>query len=52
MSYALEGVHVGVINVGGPVSPEEEERNPTNIAARTWEWFERAKEHPSFEVEV
>lgn len=49
MTYAPEGVHVGVINVAGIVSPDESERNPANIAAKTWEWFETGKE---FEVVI
>lgn len=50
--YTPEGVHVGVINVAGPVSPDHELRNPTNIAKKTWEWFESARQEPSFEVEI
>ncbi|KAL2130877.1 hypothetical protein VTI74DRAFT_5831 [Chaetomium olivicolor] len=49
MTYAPEGVHIGVINVAGPVSPDEPERNPTNIAAKTWEWFDAGRE---FEVVI
>jgi NAD(P)-dependent dehydrogenase (short-subunit alcohol dehydrogenase family) len=49
MTYAPEGVHVGVINVQGPVSPEDPDRSPTIIAAKTWEWFEVGKE---FEVAI
>ncbi|KAG7285918.1 hypothetical protein NEMBOFW57_008214 [Staphylotrichum longicolle] len=44
MTYGPEGVHIGVINVAGVVSPSESERNPANIAAKTWEWFEEGKE--------
>ncbi|KAK3988823.1 hypothetical protein QBC44DRAFT_97113 [Cladorrhinum sp. PSN332] len=50
LTYTPEGVHIGVINVAGVVSPEEEVRNPKNIADKTWEWFEAAREKPSFEV--
>jgi NAD(P)-dependent dehydrogenase (short-subunit alcohol dehydrogenase family) len=49
MTYAPEGVHVGVINVQGPVSPEDPDRSPTIIAAKTWEWFQVGKE---FEVAI
>lgn len=34
LTYASQGVHLGLINVGGPVSPEDETWNPTNIAAK------------------
>lgn len=52
MAYASEGVHIGLINVGGIVSPEEHQRNPTNIALRAWDWFSRSKESPTFEVKI
>ncbi|KAK0658052.1 hypothetical protein B0T16DRAFT_503057 [Cercophora newfieldiana] len=54
LTYAPQGVHVGVINVGGPVSPDHEAWNPSNIAEKTWGWFEQAKpgngKKESFEV--
>ncbi|KAH7020757.1 uncharacterized protein B0I36DRAFT_25348 [Microdochium trichocladiopsis] len=46
------GVHIGVINVGGPVSPDSEERSPTRIAEVTWQWLDGAQAEPSFEVDV
>jgi NAD(P)-dependent dehydrogenase (short-subunit alcohol dehydrogenase family) len=49
LTYAPEGVHVGVINVAGQVSPEDPVRNPTNIAEQTWKWFEQGTE---FEVVI
>ncbi|KAK3386459.1 hypothetical protein B0H63DRAFT_467818 [Podospora didyma] len=55
LTYADQGVHVGVINVGGgPVSPVHETWNPSNIADRAWEWFDGAARSgkPSFEVEI
>ncbi|KAK4221415.1 hypothetical protein QBC38DRAFT_130263 [Podospora fimiseda] len=52
LTYAPKGVHIGVINVSGVVSPEEENRNPKNIAEKAWEWFEAARENPSFEVVI
>ncbi|KAK3356584.1 hypothetical protein B0T25DRAFT_449672 [Lasiosphaeria hispida] len=52
LTYTSEGVHVGVINVAGPVTLEDKIRNPSNIARKTWEWFEGAKWKPSFEVEI
>ncbi|KAK0658490.1 hypothetical protein QBC41DRAFT_55667 [Cercophora samala] len=52
LTYTHEGVHIGVINVAGQVSPEDQVRNPTRIAARTWEWFQGAKEKPNFEVVI
>ncbi|KAK4663763.1 uncharacterized protein QC763_503060 [Podospora pseudopauciseta] len=52
LSYTPEGVHIGVINVAGQVAPEDEVRNPTRIAAKTWEWFRGAKDKPNFEVVI
>ncbi|KAH6637259.1 hypothetical protein F5144DRAFT_210030 [Chaetomium tenue] len=49
LTYAPEGVHVGVINVAGQVFPDDPVRNPTNIAAETWKWFEQGTE---FEVVI
>ncbi|GAB1318261.1 Short-chain alcohol dehydrogenase [Madurella fahalii] len=48
-AYGPQGVHIGVVNVSGPVALEEKERNPTNIAAKTWEWFEQGN---AFEVVI
>ena len=52
MTYGSEGVHIGLINVGGPVSPEHETWNPTNIAAQAWAWFEESKVNSTFEVKI
>ncbi|KXT03266.1 hypothetical protein AC578_4755 [Pseudocercospora eumusae] len=37
-------VHIGVIKVAGPVSPDEENLNPTNIARQTVAFYERPRE--------
>jgi short-subunit dehydrogenase len=50
MVYAKQGVHVGVVNVGGPVSEGHEVWNPRNVAERAWGWFEEGK--GEFEVLV
>lgn len=42
-TFAPQGVHVGLISVGGPVAPEKKVLNPTNIAEKTWEFFENGK---------
>ncbi|KAF0327908.1 hypothetical protein GQ607_004739 [Colletotrichum asianum] len=52
MSYKSEGVHIGLINVGGQVFPDHETWNPPNIAEKAWEWFSQIKENPSFEVKI
>ncbi|KAK6072651.1 short-chain dehydrogenase reductase sdr [Seiridium cupressi] len=50
MTYASTGVHFGLVNVGGPVTPEHETLNPTNIASKAWEWFSLPREDQTFEV--
>ncbi|KAF9876885.1 short-chain dehydrogenase reductase sdr [Colletotrichum karsti] len=52
MSYENEGVYIGLINVGGPVSHDHEVWNPDNIAKKSWEWFSQIKDKPSFEVKI
>jgi hypothetical protein len=54
LTYAPQGVHVGVINIGGPVSRDHEAWNPTNIAEKAWGWFDgtKGKKGDSFEVVV
>ncbi|CAN8103843.1 unnamed protein product [Discula destructiva] len=52
MTYAAQGINVGLINVAGQVSPEDKTWNPTNIAAKAWDWFAGYKENPTFEVVI
>lgn len=51
MTYGPHGVHIGVINVAGFVSPEDKVTNPNNIAQKTWEWFDTRGNAP-FEVRI
>jgi hypothetical protein len=41
--YNPQGIHVGLVLVGGIVSPEAKVLNPANIAQVTWDFFD--KEH-------
>lgn len=50
MTYAPQGVNLGLINVGGQVSPEHETWNPRNIAEKAWDWYSGYKQNPAFEV--
>ncbi|ETS86218.1 hypothetical protein PFICI_00046 [Pestalotiopsis fici W106-1] len=50
MTYTQQGVSVGLINVGGPVTADHPTRNPPNIADKSWAWFSQLREKPSFEV--
>lgn len=50
MTYASQGVNIGLINVGGQVSPEHETWNPSNIAQKTWDWYAGYKQNSAFEV--
>lgn len=52
-TYASEKIHFGIIMVGGgPVSENEETRNPTNIAQKAWEFFENEWATNLFQVEI
>jgi NAD(P)-dependent dehydrogenase (short-subunit alcohol dehydrogenase family) len=46
--YGPQGVHVGIIAVGGPVDPSSPTWNPPNIAARAWDFFDQ----DDFEIEI
>ncbi|KAH6873829.1 hypothetical protein B0T10DRAFT_234472 [Thelonectria olida] len=50
--FGPQGVRIGVIIVGGFVSPEEPNRNPDNIGEKTWEWFSQPVDKQPFEVEI
>ncbi|KIV99631.1 uncharacterized protein PV09_08696 [Verruconis gallopava] len=47
--YNPQGVHVGLVLVGGMVSPEAKVLNPTHIAKLVWEFFENRND---LEVEL
>jgi NAD(P)-dependent dehydrogenase (short-subunit alcohol dehydrogenase family) len=49
LAYGPQGVHVGVINAAGVVTPDDPVRSPAQIAARAWEWAEAGTD---FEVVV
>ena len=51
-TYGPQGVHVGLVVVGGAVSPTNETLNPSNIAGRTWELFDQDKGRQTLEVEI
>ena len=43
-------VHVALVTVGGPVTPEEEVNNPANIATKFWELYEQKIGNWEFEM--
>ncbi|KAF2095259.1 NAD(P)-binding protein [Rhizodiscina lignyota] len=49
--YAPEGIHVGLISVGGPVAPENKVLNPKNIAKETWHFFQNSM-NGDLEIEI
>jgi len=51
-TFEPDGVHVGLITVGGVVAPENKYLNPTYIAEKTWEFFDQKKEARKLEVEI
>lgn len=52
LEYGSQGVHIGVINVGGPVSLDHPDWNPSNIATKAWDWVSASREDKSFEVQI
>ncbi|GAB1216616.1 hypothetical protein ATERTT37_005832 [Aspergillus terreus] len=40
-TFKARGVHIGMVIVGGIVSPDASLLNPTNIAERAWDLFQR-----------
>lgn len=52
MTYASEGVILGLVNVGGPVAPDHAVWSPANVAAKAWDWVTGHKENPAFEVVI
>ncbi|EME39072.1 hypothetical protein DOTSEDRAFT_75683 [Dothistroma septosporum NZE10] len=45
-------VHVGLLSVGGVVSPEAKNLSPENIADRAWEWYKQPWEKWAREEEI
>nr|OQO32633.1 hypothetical protein B0A51_00011 [Rachicladosporium sp. CCFEE 5018] len=50
-TYGKE-VHVGLITVGGQVSPEAKNLNPENIAEKTYEFYKQKRGQWGLEVEI
>nr|POE49263.1 hypothetical protein CFP56_32413 [Quercus suber] len=48
--YEPQGVHCGVIFIGGTVSPKADVTNPRNIAEEAWRMFGAEKGEGSVEV--
>lgn len=51
-TYKDNGVHCGLISVGGEVAPENKALNADNIAKKTWGLFDQPKEIWELEVEI
>ena len=51
-TYQADGVHIGLISVGGPVSEEDPVFNPKNIADKAWEFFAQKKDDWTWDMEV
>jgi methylmalonyl-CoA mutase cobalamin-binding subunit len=50
--YGPQGVHIGLVVVGGPVSPNNKKLNPVHIAEKTWELYAQEKGAWTLEVEI
>jgi hypothetical protein len=51
-TYEPQGIHVGVIRVGGIVSQEEKFFNPPNIAERYWSFYSQGKGKWTREIDM
>jgi short-subunit dehydrogenase len=51
-AYNSQGIHVGLVLVGGIVSPEAKVLNPTNIAKVAWDFFNREPADWDLEVSI
>ena len=49
-AFSESGVHAGLISVEGVVAPENKNRNPINIAEKTWDLC--MQEKGSFDLDV
>lgn len=45
-------VHVGLLSIGGVVSPDAKNLSPENIADRAWAWYKQPKGHWEREEEI
>jgi NAD(P)-dependent dehydrogenase (short-subunit alcohol dehydrogenase family) len=50
--YNSQGVNVGLVCIGAPVSLENKVLNPTNIAKVTWDFFDQETAKEKLEVEI
>ena len=45
-------VHVGLLSIGGVVSPDAKNLSPENIADRAWSWYKQPREKWAREEEI
>jgi hypothetical protein len=50
--YRTQGVNVGLVCIGGQVSPESKILNPSNLAKETWDFFDNQIAKDKLEVEI
>ena len=50
--YNSQGVNVGLVCIGGQVSPQQKVLNPGNIAEVTWDFFDKETAKDKLEVEI
>ncbi|TKA61211.1 hypothetical protein B0A49_06872 [Cryomyces minteri] len=51
-TYNPQGVHVGLVTVGGQVMEDAKQLNPANIAQKTWELFDQARGAWKWETQI
>ena len=50
--YNHQGIHIALLMVGGPVSPEMMQLNPSNIAAKMFEIYNQHRSQWTVETEI
>jgi hypothetical protein len=50
--YNPQGIHVGVVVVGGVVQDSNPRLNAKNIAMQTWGFYDQPKDLQTFAVEI
>jgi len=51
-AYYGKEVHIGLLSVGGIVSPEAKNLNPDNIADKAWQLYKQPKDKWEREIEI
>jgi NAD(P)-dependent dehydrogenase (short-subunit alcohol dehydrogenase family) len=50
--YSQDGIHIGLVLVGGIVSSDAKAVNPANVASVTWDFFHQEAHKDKLEIEI